>query len=228
MTRTRSLVGLALASTVLLTGCSATGGPSGWNPGVAVRVDDETISLSDVQDTTTAYCSAVETQLEEGSAIANAVVGTQVAGSLALRSAAEQWAASVGVEPGDDFDVAAESLDRALAGLSEEQQQAVRDVNLAQPYLDSVELVYGQQEVGDSDDQADAARAAGKEAFSAWLDDQDVRVDPRYSVALEDGAIARVETQVSLPVSDVAKKVSSGEPDAEYANGLAASQRCGG
>ena len=227
MTRTRSLVGLALASTVLLTGCS-TGGPAGWNAGVAVRVDDETISLSDVQDTTSSYCSAVETQLEEGSAIANAVVGTQVAGSLALRSAAEQWAASVGVEPGDDYDIAADSLDRALAGLSEEQQQAVRDVNLAQPYLDSVELVYGQQEVGDSDDQADAAREAGQEAFSAWLDDQDVRVDPRYAVTLEDGAITRTETQVSLPVSEVAKKVSSGEPDAEYANGLATSQRCGG
>ena len=224
MTRTRSLVGLALASTVLLTGCNA----SGWNPGVAVRVDDETLSLSDVQDTTAAYCSAVETQLEEGTAIANAVVGTQVAGSLALRSAAEQWAASVGVEPGDDYDIAADSLDRALEGLSEDQQQAVRDVNLAQPYLESVELVYGQQEVGESDKQADAARAAGQEAFAAWLDDQDVRIDPRYAVALEDGTVTRVETQVSLPVSEVAKQVSSGEPDADYANGLATSQRCGG
>lgn len=224
MTRTRSLVGLALASTVLLTGCNA----SGWNPGVAVRVGDETIPLSEVQDTTSAYCSAVETQLEAGSAVANAVVGTQVAGSLALRSAAEQWAASVGVEPARDYDIAADSLDRALAGLSEEQQQAVRDVNLAQPYLDSVELVYGQQQVGDSDDQADAARKAGQKAFTAWLDDQDVQVDPRYSVALEDGAVTRVDTQVSLPVSDVATQASSGEPDAGYANALATSQRCGG
>jgi hypothetical protein len=222
--RLRRLAGLGLASTVLLTGCGA----SGWNPGVAVRVADESISLSEVQDTTTSYCSAVETQLEEGTAVANSVVGSQVAGSLALRAAAEQWAASVGVEPAEDYDTAAESLDAALTGLSEDQQEAVRAVNLAQPYLDSVALVYGQEQVGDSAGQAEAARAAGKDAFAAWLDDQDVRVDPRYSIALEDGGIARVETQVSYPVSETAESVASGEPDADYANALAPSQRCGG
>src|SRR5690349_5679112 len=89
VTRTRSLVGLALASTVLLTGCNDV---SGWNPGVAARVGDETISLAHVQDTTTTYCAAVETQLQEGQAVANSVVASQVAASLALRSAAEQWA----------------------------------------------------------------------------------------------------------------------------------------
>jgi hypothetical protein len=222
--RLRSLAGLGLAATVLLTGCGA----SGWNPGVGVRVADESISLNEVQDTATSYCSAVETQLEEGTAVANSVVGSQVAGSLALRTAAEQWAASVGVEPAEDYDIAADSLDRALAGLSEDQQEAVRAVNLAQPYVDSVTLAYGQEEVGDSDKQVEAARAAGQEAFAAWLDDQDVQVDPRYSVTLEDGAIARADTQVSYPVSETAESVASGEPDADYANDLAPDQRCGG
>ena len=39
-TRLRSLAGLALASTVLLTGC---GSAPAFNPGVAAQVDDQTI-----------------------------------------------------------------------------------------------------------------------------------------------------------------------------------------
>lgn len=220
--RLRSLAGLALVSTVLLTGCNA----SGWNPGVAAQVADETISLSEVQDTTTAYCSAVETQLEEGSAVANSVVSTQVAGSLALRAAAEQWAAAEGLESGEDYDIQADSLEKAIAGLSDEQQDAVRAVNLAQPYLASIQLAYGKDEVGGEDE--DAQSQAGQQAFADWLDGQDVRVDPRFSVALEDGSFSRVDTQVSFPVSKTAKSAASGEPDETYAAGLPASQRCGG
>jgi hypothetical protein len=62
-TRLRSLTGLALASTVLLTGCGAT---PAFNPGVAARVGDESISLGEVDDVAEAYCSAAEEQLQEG------------------------------------------------------------------------------------------------------------------------------------------------------------------
>jgi hypothetical protein len=222
VTRTRSLIGLALASTVLLTGCNA----SGWNPGVAAHVAGETITLAEVQDTTSSYCEAVETQLEEGSAVANGVVSAQVAGSLALRSAAEQWAALEGLEPDESFETQADALDQALAGLSEEQQEAVRSVNLAQPYLTALELAYGQQQDSGADDEA--ATQAGQEAFADWLDGEDVRIDPRYTVTIDGGTLGRTTTDISLPVSDLAKKAVSGEPDETYAAGLPSSQRCGG
>lgn len=222
MTRTRSLVGLALASTVLLTGCGA----SGWNPGAAARVGDETVPASEVQDVTSAYCEAVETQLAEGQYVANGVVATQVAGALALRTAAEEFAASEGVEPdAETFQAAVDSLEPGLGELTEEQAEAVREVNLARPYAAAVELAVGLESVGDADPEA--AAAAGKEAFAAWLEEQDVRIDPRYPVTIEGGEVARTTNDVSLAVSDTAKQAASGEPDETYAAGLPSSQRCG-
>lgn len=222
MTRIRSLVGLALASTVLLTGCGA----SGWNPGAAARVAGATVPLSEVQDVTAAYCDAVETQLQEGQYVANGVVATQVAGALTLREAAEQFAADEGVEPdAAALQQAVDTLEPGLAELSEEQADAVREVNLARPYAAAVELAVGLEAVGDADPEA--AAAAGREAFAAWLDEQDVRIDPRYPVTIEGGDVARTTSDISLPVTEGAKKAASGEPDETYAAALPSSQRCG-
>lgn len=222
MTRTRLAAGLALASTVLLTGCGA----SGWNPGAAARVADETVSASEVQDVTSAYCEAVETQLEDGQYVANGVVATQVAGSLALQAAAEQFAASEGVEPdAESYQAAVDALEPGLGALTEEQAEAVREVNLARPYAAAVELAVGLEAAGDADPEA--AAAAGREAFAAWIDEQDVRIDPRYPVTIEGGDVARTTSDISLPVSDTAKRAVSGEPDETYAAGLPSSQRCG-
>ncbi|GAB3200530.1 hypothetical protein GCM10027062_20410 [Nocardioides hungaricus] len=230
MIRTRSLVGLALASTVLLTGCSATGGASGWNLGVAARVGDQTISLAEVQDTASTYCSAIETQLQEGQVVANSVVASQVAGSLALRAAAEQYAALEGAEPDAAYDDQASSLEQAIAGLSDDQQEAVRAVNLAQPYAAAIQLAVGRQLVGGGDGKAaqKAAQAAGQKAFADWLAGQEVRIDPRYSAGIGDGSLARVDTQVSYPVSATAKAAAPGGSGQSDAAGLPPSQRCGG
>ena len=82
--RLRSLAGLAVAAAVTLSGCSSV---PALNGGVAARVADETVTLEEVADTAAAYCSAVETQLQDGQTVANSVVSSQVAGSLALRAA---------------------------------------------------------------------------------------------------------------------------------------------
>ena len=60
-TRLRTLAALAAASTVLLTGCNAV---PGFNPGVAARVADDTVSLQTVDEVSTSYCEYVETQLQ--------------------------------------------------------------------------------------------------------------------------------------------------------------------
>ncbi|GAA4378114.1 hypothetical protein [Nocardioides caricicola] len=220
-TRVRSLAGLAAAA-LLLTGC---GSVPAFNPGVAARVADTTITTNEVDDTAADYCSAVETQLEEGQAVANSVVDTQVAGSLALQEAGEQFAAAQGVEPDPSYQDAADSLEQSIAGLSPEQQDAVRRVNLARPYVAAVELAVGIEEVGDDDPEA--AAAAGHEAFASWLDDQDVRIDPRYAVSIEDGTMAPADTTISFAVSDVAKAGQAAEADPAAGAALPVSQRCG-
>ena len=220
-TRVRSLAGLAAAA-LLLTGCSSV---PAFNPGVAARVADTTISTSEVDDTAADYCSAVETQLQAGQAVPNSVVSAQVAGALTLQEAGEQFAAAQGVDPDPSYQDAADALEQSIADLSDEQQDAVRRVNLARPYVAAVELAAGIQEVGDDD--PDAAAAAGHEAFAAWLDDHDVRIDPRYTVAIEDGTMARSDTSISFAVSDVAKAGLAAEADPAASAALPVSQRCG-
>lgn len=220
-TRVRSLAGLAAAA-LLLTGCSSV---PAFNPGVAARVADTTITSNDVDETAASYCSAVETQLQEGQAVPNSVVSAQVAGALTLQEAGEQFAADRGVEPDPSYQDAEDALEQSISELTPEQQDAVRRVNLARPYVAAVELAVGIEEVGDEDPEA--AAAAGHEAFAAWLDEQDVRIDPRYPVAIEDGAIARSDTSISFAVSDVAKAGQAAEPDQAAAAALPDSQRCG-
>ena len=190
-TRVRSLAGLAVAA-LLLTGC---GSVPAFNPGVAARVADSTITTAEVDETAADYCSAVQTQLEAGQAVANSMVSSQVAGALTLQEAAEQFADAQGVDPDPSYQDAANSLEQGIADLSPEQQDAVRRVNLAPPYVAAVELAAGVEEVGGDD--PDAAAAAGKKAFAAWLDDHDVRIDPRYAVSVEDGTMAPAAGSVS-------------------------------
>lgn len=216
---------LGLTSTVLLTGCGAV--PS-FNPGVAARVADDTVSLSEVDDVTASYCAAVETQLEAGQSVPNSVVSTQVAGSLALRNAAEQFAADeglIGVELDPMYVEQEAGLVQGIAELPAEQQEAVRAVNLTVPFVAAVELAAGEELAGGEDPEA--ATAAGHDAFVAWLDEQDVRIDPRYSVTIADGAVARTDTSLSVPVSDGALTSDSGEPDPASVAALPSTQRCG-
>jgi len=220
-TRVRSLAGLAVAA-LLLTGC---GSVPAFNPGVAARVADSTITTAEVDETAADYCSAVQTQLEAGQAVANSMVSSQVAGALTLQEAAEQFADAQGVDPDPSYQDAADSLEQGIADLSPEQQDAVRRVNLAPPYVAAVELAAGVEEVGGDD--PDAAAAAGKKAFAAWLDDHDVRIDPRYAVSFEDGTMTPADTTISFAVSDVAKAGQTPETDPAAGAALPVSQRCG-
>ncbi|MGB0099647.1 MAG: hypothetical protein WBP61_05140 [Nocardioides sp.] len=216
---------LALTSTVLLTGCGAV---PAFNPGVAARVADDTVSLSEVEDVTASYCAAVETQLEAGQSVPNSVVSTQVAGSLALRNAAEQFAAAEGldgIEQDPTYAQQETGLAQGIVELPADQQEAVRAVNLAAPYVAAVELAVGEELAGG--EGPEAATAAGHDAFVAWLSEQDVRIDPRFSVTIADGAVARTDTSVSVPVSDSALSSVSGEPDPAAAAALPSTQRCG-
>ena len=222
-TRLRSLAGLAVVAAVTLSGCSSV---PALNGGAAARVGDDSVSLDDVATTAAAYCSAVETQLTEGQAVPNSVVRAQVAGALALRAAADQFAAEEGVSADPVFKTDESTLEASLGGLDEKQKEAVRQVNLARPYVAAVEIAVGKKLVSGADGQE--ALKAGSEAFRAWLEDHDVRIDPRFSVSIAEGEIARTDTEVSFPVSQTARNATSGDADQAYATSLPASQRCGG
>ena len=224
--RMRSLAGLALASTVLLTGCDSA---PAFSPGVAARVGDETISVNTVDEVTATYCDAAEQQFEEGQVLAQHYLRGQVAGNLTLRSAAEQFADEVGVTADEEYDQAVAAAEESLAGTPDDQIQALVDVQGATTFVGAVEKAAGEtilDERGDTGGEK-AARAAGQEAFLAWLDDNTVEINPTFSVSIKDGAAVPTDTSISFGLSQVVEQADASEPDTAYAATLPEPQRCG-
>ena len=233
-TRARSSVrpwaGLAVAALVLswLTGCSAA---PAFEPGVAARVGDDRISVRQVDQVTEQYCRAAERQLSKGQVIAQHFLRGQTAGALALRAAADQFAAEEGVTADASYDRAVTSAEQSLAGLSEDERQALIDVQGAGAYVSAVELSAGRTILakrGTSGGAADdrAAQAAGAAAFKTWLADHDVDLDPGFGVSIADGETRPADTSLSFPVSGAAKSGAADSADSTYAATLPDSQRC--
>ena len=220
--RLRTLAALGLVSTVLLTGCDAV---PGFNPGVAARVADDTISLNTVDEVSTSYCEYAETQLDKGQALAQHYLRAQTAGSLALRSAADQFAADHGVRADPAYDAAVKQAEESLADLPAAQRQAVIDVQGAATYVQAVERSVGAS-LGTSGGSK-AEIAAGQKAFEEWLADHDVRIDPRFGVSIDSGSSTVTDTSVSFPLGETASQADAEQPDTDAAADLPESQRCG-
>ena len=215
--RLRSLAGLALVSTVLLTGCGTT---PAFNPGVAARVDDQTISVRTVDDVTGTFCDAAGAQ-EDGTVFPQSYVRGYIAGTLTLRSAAEQFGDEYGVTAGAGYAEAVKQTEAGISSVPEDEKQGVIDVQTSAIYVTEIKQAAGAailEEQGDEVTDEDAT-AAGEEAFLAWLDDNDVRIDPKFGVAIEDGLAAPSDTSLSYAVSDTATKGSSSWTSAAGAPG---------
>ncbi|WP_155993161.1 hypothetical protein [Nocardioides sp. URHA0020] len=221
MTRVRALAGLAVAA-VLLTGCGAV---PDLNPGVAVRVGDDTTSTRQVAELAADYCGSAQAQLQ-GQALAGHYINGRVAGSVALRSAADQLLAEHGVEADASYADAVEQVRAKLTALKPAERDALIEVEGAETYVAAAELAVGRETLGGSPSDDDA-KAAGEKEFVSWLDDHDVRIDPRYSVAIKQGKTVLLDTGLSLPVSRTAKSSDATTPDTTYAAGLPSTQRCG-
>ena len=222
VSRVRALAGLAVASAVLLTGCGAV---PDLNPGVAVRVGDDSVSTRDVADLASDYCDAAEPQLK-GQALPRHYLNGQVASSLALRSAADQLMAAHDVTVDKSYAEAVARAETQLGDLTTAQRDAIVEVQGSEIYVAAAETAVGRATLGGSPSDEDA-KAAGEKEFLAWLDDHDVRIDPRYGVAIEKGQSVLTDTSLSMGVSKAAKQADASTPDSTYAGGLPSTQRCG-
>ncbi|MBZ5739749.1 SurA N-terminal domain-containing protein [Nocardioides mangrovi] len=210
MTRVPASIGLAVAALVLLTGC---GSVPDFSPGVAARVGDQTVSDAQVRDVASVYCPAVAPQLQ-GQPVPLSQVNARVAGSLTLRSAAEQFADDEGVTADASYQKTIDQADKGgqFKGLTDDQKDAVIEVGGAELYAAAV---------------AKSVGSDGEKLFDQWLTDHDVEINPRYGVALGDGKASLTDTSLSYAVSDTATKAGADSPDATYVGALPATQRCG-
>lgn len=224
MTRVPRLAGLAglAASAVLLTGCGAV--PE-LTPGVAVRVDDQSMSTRDVHDAATAYCAAQGSVNGQGQALPNHYINGLVVGGFALRSAADHQLAAHGVTVDESYQQAIDAAPE-LAKLSPEKRDAYVQVAGSALYVQAAELSIGRAVLGGSPTDADA-QAAGRKEVAGWLDDHDLRIDPRYGVTIDQGVLVADDTSVSFALSKTATRADADKPDATYAATLPSTQRCG-
>jgi hypothetical protein len=232
----RRPVQVAVASLLLagglsgsLTGCGVAG--TSFQPGVAARVGDDTISVREVDSLAGSYCSSIEKQLgANNQVVPQHYLRGGVVGQLALVSAARQLAEQYGVQPGADYTRKVADLRDAVADLPAEQAQAVVEVESSSAYLQSVVTAIGRKELQQQDAAAsgsDAAGSAGKKVFSRWLDDHDVRIDPQFGVRISQGQTVPTDGSLSYAVSDTAKQGDSAQPDQQYAASLPDALRCG-
>lgn len=223
----RSLAAVALAAT--LTGCGVTG--TGFQPGVAAEVGDRTVTTDRVDDLVSDYCAAIEDILAEQSTVVPlGVFRSGIAGQLALVSAAEQMAEEYGVQPADDYQRAISEIEKQIGDFTETQQEAVLEVEGAATYVTAVQTSVGEQvllDEGVAEPGPTESGERGLAAFTEWLDENGVELNPEYGISVEDGAINTADESVSFAVGDTAVQGMAEEPDPAYTASLPDSQRCG-
>lgn len=220
---------LSLGLSLGLTGCGVTG--TGFRPGVAAEVGDRTVTTDRVDALVGDYCDAIEDILAQQSQVVPlSIFRSGIAGQLALVSAAEQMADDHGVGPSDAYQRALADIEKQIGDFTETQQEAVLEVEGAATYVAAVQVSVGElllREEGVATPGPTESGERGLEAFTTWLDENDVELNPEFGISVDDAAINTADESVSFAVGEAAVQGMAEEPDPDYAASLPASQRCG-
>ncbi len=218
----KALGALGALTALALTGCGA------LQPGTAVEVGDETISLDRVDQVAADFCAAVEPQLEtEAETIPHGFFRSGIAGTLALRSVADQLAADYGVEPdSDQYLQTMAELRQGIGAVPEELRDSVLEVESAPPYVEAVQAAVGEA-VLDGEGEYEDFVAAGTDEFETWIAENDVEFDPALNTAMKDGVPDSADGSLSFAVSETARNGQVAEPNSMTARLLPETQRCG-
>jgi hypothetical protein len=223
MSRSRTILGVVGALAALtLTGCGA------LQPGVAVEVGDETITQTRVDEVAGDFCSAIEPQLEsQAETIPNSFLRGGIAGTLGLRSAADQVADDYGVEAeSEQYLEALASIRSGVANVPEEFRASVFEVESAPAYVEGVQAAVGEAILDGDGEYADFV-AAGTDEFQAWIAENGIEFDPVLNTVIEDGVISTEDGGVSFAVSELAKSGLEEQPNSVVARQMPATHRCG-
>jgi len=216
---------LPVLSLVLVTGCGVAG--TGFHPGIAAQVGDDTITTKHIDQVTDDYCTAVETvtkgqpEAADQQAQPMRYLTREFANDLIIRSAAEQLAETYDVKPTSAVNSSLAKLEPELVKLDDEQHDAVVEVIEARAYAQDVLTTIGAIELakdGNSSATDEDKYAAGQDVLEKWIADHDVEVNPKYG--LDVGSAAQVDTDLSYPLGKTARGGLSEKVDPAYAASL--------
>jgi hypothetical protein len=236
VTRTRALAAIAVAG--LLTGCA------GAQPGVAARVGDETIRVSEVNRLTDGFCQAIERQLEsQGTVLPMNVVSGSVVQVLAMNAAARQLAEEHGVEPSSSYVSNLANIEQSSEAMPEDAEEANVTLRSGAAYATDILTTIGRRELaaeGVEEPNSDQALVKGQDILSVWLAENEPEIDPQYHLAIADFQPEALDTSTSYAVSGGSKAAALSdlfafteldeaqtEEFTAYARDLPESQRCG-
>lgn len=213
-------------TTGVLAGCGVAG--TNFQPGVAADVGDRTVSTDKVDEVTRNYCAAIEEALRLQDQAAPLIYLRQgVAASLALVQAAEQIEDEYSVELGAEVEQQRAEVVARSADLPADQRDAVVELESAGGYVEAVTTALGEQLLAEDGEEGADPAARGSEEFYAWIEREQVELNPIYGLDVVDGEFVNTETDVSVPVGDAATLGLAEQPDIDYAKTLPSSQRCG-
>ncbi len=214
---------LAVVSVPLLAGCGVAG--TQFHPGVAAEVGDQTITTRHLDQVTHDYCTGFEKiskdDPEQSEPVPLRYVTNQFATILVVRAAAEQLADQYDVEPSSAYKRGFAQLEPEIEDLSEDQQEAFREILGADNYSQDVLPQIGAaslQDQGTTDATEEDQYAEGQKVLAAWIAEHDVEVNPKYAVDLD--GTGQVDTDLSYAVGTTAKGGLEPEPDAAYTGSL--------
>lgn len=226
----------AVLALSLLGGCGVAG--TDFHPGIAAQVGRTTISTAEVDSVARDYCTAIEGALQKaGQAAPLRSLRAASASSMVVRAAVSTLASDYGVRTGTGYQKAVSQVRSQLTQLGylsadqiAELGDAVIEVETTDAYASDLVAGIGRATLLDqgNDNPTDAeAASAGQKVFAAWLDDQDVEIDPRFGLEVADGAVKSVDTSLTYASSTEAVAGQSTSQDPAAALALPASQRCG-
>ena len=186
---------------LLLAAC----GSSGPRPGTALELDGQRVSTRHVDDVASRYCRALS---KIGQSVTRQAVRTQVVGAMAARLIGERFAEAQGVKPGAAYEQQLRQLKSQIGQFDQKTQDAIVEVEGSQYFVNAV------------------IRNGGEQAFTKWLADQHVVVNPVYGLDVDAGRFAHHDASLSVAASGNAKSAvqAASDPSAAPAPG---SPTCG-
>ena len=222
------IAGAALSLSVTACGVADGDGP---RPGVAAEVDGQTLELGKLDRAVQDYCDVLA-ESPQGEAVPKAAVRADLARLWAQAVAVDEIAGDYGVDVPDET-VERAFVERAWGTLGEvddDNYESFEWLTWVQLRVNDPLLAIGNQvvleETGQPADQPTAA-ARGTEAVQAWLDDNELELNPVFGqLDADTGQFAG--DGLSVAVSDEARDGVKNPPySAEQVAGLPATQRCG-
>ncbi len=219
-------LGTALLLSVSLAACG-----DGVGPGVAAQLDDQTITVNEVDDLARVICATQQGQGAEAGAsptaavralALNVLLGIEVGEGVGDLDSVDQQAVSQSVQAAAEARQLVDEDDRELF------DQVVADSTRAQLAVNQAAAAALQASGGDPTDQNALAAAAAK-LQTDYLDKAGVEVSTRFG-RIDNGQLIAGDGSLSVPVSATATEFEGGSTDDPFGTNsqadYPANQRC--